>query len=336
MGQNPPSRLVSRNDRQVVPGDEKGGNIANQNSAIRIVPQGEVPGGVGEPPALRLADPSVFFSDRASRFASLAASGHADQSFLLLMERVAQAQQLALDAHPASSAIDATKLELCHRHALPPLPKDGARDAAWRGALAEIIDEVMDAAPAPAQAVLRQLQYASGAQLDAMADRLLAFDYPALDPIAVAFLGAALQVHWVKRAHGCGEASFRKLDIPAICPVCGSPPVASVLRIDIPVPGARYLCCTLCGTDWHFSRGQCTQCDSREKIAYYHIEGGSTAIKAEACEDCRGYLKILNREQDPLADPVADDLASLALDVLMDESGYERLSPNLLFVPGQS
>ena len=169
-----------------------------------------------------------------------------------------------------------------------------------------------------------------------MADRLLAFDFPALDPVAVPFLGAALQVHWVKRSNACGEASFPKLDIPGICPVCGSPPVASVLRIDIPAPGARYLSCTLCGTDWHLSRGQCTQCDSREKIAYFHIEGGNAAIKAEACEDCRGYLKILNREQDPLADPVADDLASLALDVLMDKSGYERASPNLLFVPGQS
>ena len=251
------------------------------------------------------------------------------------MECIALAQHIALNAHPVPHAIDASKLESCHRHALPPLAKDDARDPAWRGALAEIIDEVMDASPAPARSVLLQLQHAPAAQLDAMADRLLAFDYPALDPIAVPFLGAALQVHWVKRAHACGEAAFPKLDIPGLCPVCGSPPVASVLRIDIPVPGARYLACTLCGTNWHLSRGQCTQCDSREKIAYFHIEGGNAAIKAEACEDCHGYLKILNREQDPLADPVADDLASLALDVLMDESGYERASPNLLFVPGQ-
>ena len=291
---------------------------------------------MGEPPALRLPDANSFFSDRARRFGSLAAAGHADAPFLLLMERISLAQQLALDAYPALHAIDASKLELCHRHALPPLAKDAVRDAAWRGALAAIIDEVMDTAPRPAQAVLRQLQSAPGAQLEAMADRLLAFDYPALDPIAVPFLGAALQLQWVKRANACGEASFPKLDVPGICPVCGSPPVASVLRIDIPVPGARYLACTLCGANWHLSRGQCTQCDSREKIAYFHIEGGNVAIKAEACEECRGYLKILNREQDPLADPVADDLASLALDVLMDESGYERASPNLLFVPGQS
>jgi len=34
-------------------------------------------------------------------------------------------------------------------------------------------------------------------------------------------------------------------------------------------------------------------------------------------------------------DPVADDLASLTLDMLMAERDYGRSGPNLLFVPGQ-
>jgi FdhE protein len=133
-----------------------------------------------------------------------------------------------------------------------------------------------------------------------------------------------------------GEASFKRLDVPGVCPVCGSPPVASALRTDVPVPGSRYLHCALCATNWHYARGQCTQCEARQKIAYFHIEGGSETVKAEACEDCRAYLKIVNQEKDPLADPVADDLASIALDVMMDESGYERAGPNLLLVPGQT
>jgi len=304
--------------------------------AIRIVPQGEILGGAGEPPALHLPDPGSFFSDRAARFGALAAAGHADAPFLALMERLARAQQQALAAHPPVAGSDPARLELCHRHGLPPLAKDAARDGAWRAALTGIIHGVSDAAPPSAQPVLRELTAASAQRLDAMADRLLAFNYPELNPVAVPFLGAALQVHWFKRAAAYGISSFKKLDIPGICPVCGSPPVASVLRIDVPVPGSRYLACTLCGTDWHLARGQCSQCDVRDKVAYFHIEGGNEAIKAEACENCRGYLKIMNREQDPLADPVADDLATLALDILMDESGYERASPNLLFVPGRN
>lgn len=307
-------------------------------SPIRIIPQGEILTGAGEPPALLLPEPRSFFSDRARRFAALASMGHADAPFLQLMEKLSDAQQSALDAHPEPAALDASKLELCRRHGLPPLAKDAARGAAWRDALKLVAAKVGDVAPAPARAVLRELQSMPEAGLEAMADRLLAFDYPALNPAAVPFLGAALQVHWVRRVQACGAGAFAKLDIPGICPACGSPPVASVLRIDIPVPGSRYLSCALCGTDWHYSRGQCTQCEVREKLAYYHIDDGAlanAAVKAEACEECRAYLKIFNREQDPLADPVADDLASLALDVLMDESGYERASPNLLFVPGR-
>jgi FdhE protein len=40
-------------------------------------------------------------------------------------------------------------------------------------------------------------------------------------------------------------------------------------------------------------------------------------------------------EKDPRVDPVADDLATLALDILMDDSGFQRASPNFFFVPGQ-
>jgi len=36
----------------------------------------------------------------------------------------------------------------------------------------------------------------------------------------------------------------------------------------------------------------------------------------------------------PEADPVADDLATLTLDMLMAERDYLRSGPNLLFIPG--
>ena len=173
------------------------------------------------------------------------------------------------------------------------------------------------------------------ATLDSQASRLLRLDYPALDAAIVPFLGAALQVHWVKRASALGEGEIRKLDVPGLCPVCGSPPIASMLRIDVPVPGTRYLHCVLCATDWHISRGFCSQCEVQEKLAYYHIESGNDAVRGEACEECKGYIKSFNQEKDPQADPVADDLATLSLDILMDESGYQRASPNFFFVPGQ-
>ncbi|HMX17540.1 MAG TPA: formate dehydrogenase accessory protein FdhE, partial [Rhodocyclaceae bacterium] len=54
----------------------------------------------------------------------------------------------------------------------------------------------------------------------------------------------------------------------------------------------------------------------------------------ETCDDCHSYLKIVYQEKAPDADPVADDLATLALDILVYEAGYTRAGPNLLLVPG--
>ena len=49
-------------------------------------------------------------------------------------------------------------------------------------------------------------------------------------------------------------------------------------------------------------------------------------MRAECCEHCRTYRKIFYREHDAAVEPVADDLASLALDLLLSDAGYRRSS----------
>jgi FdhE protein len=303
---------------------------------IRIVPEEQIAGGLQEPPAFRLADASSVFADRAARFAVLAAAGKGEPGFLRLMGRLASAQQNIVQNHIVTDIPDAQHRARCHTHGLPPLGVDAAPDASWRAALQGIVGALQAGAPAPVQQVLSAVSRMDAAALDTQASRLLSFDYPALDAAVVPFIGAALQVHWVKRAATLGESVFRKLDVPNVCPVCGSPPVASMLRNNVAVPGTRYLHCVLCATDWRLGRGFCSQCEAQEKLAYYHIDNESDAVRGEACEDCKGYIKSMNQEKDPQADPVADDLATLALDVLLDEAGYQRASPNFFFVPGQS
>ena len=116
-----------------------------------------------------------------------------------------------------------------------------------------------------------------------------------------------------------------------MCPVCGTLPVASVVRTDTRSQGYRYLYCALCATEWHMVRVTCSHCQSTEGISYQHsIEGGPDAIRAESCE------QLPHLPQDPLSgegvsvEPVADDLASLALDLLLGEAGYHRGSGNPL------
>lgn len=88
--------------------------------------------------------------------------------------------------------------------------------------------------------------------------------------------------------------------------------------------GARYCGCALCGTLWHTVRIKCTLCGSTAGITYQEIEGRPGIVKAEACMTCNRYLKIFAQDVDPAADVVADDVASLGLDLLMQGTGFWR------------
>jgi len=303
----------------------------------RVVAQGEIlKGGGSDPPFLVLPDPASVFTDRAARLKVLAARTPATADYLSLLAQIADAQQAAVATRATGPLPTSERLELSRRHGLPVLGKDDRPGDDWRTALATVLAGEYASAPEPVRRVLGRLRGTAPAELDAFAADVLDLNYPNLDAATVPFVAAALQVHWIRRAAALGVGAFARLDVPNVCPVCGSPPVASRIRIDGPAPGGRYLHCSLCDAEWNFPRGQCTQCEERTKVAYLHVEGGSEAVKAEACDECHAYLKIFNAERDPLIDPVADDLASLALDVVLDEKGYERVGPNLFFVPGQA
>jgi FdhE protein len=96
--------------------------------------------------------------------------------------------------------------------------------------------------------------------------------------------------------------------------------------------GTRYCGCGLCGTLWNYVRIKCALCASTKGIGYQEIEGGPGTVKAETCDSCRGYLKILQQHKDPGVDIIADDVASLGLDLLVHEAGFRRggVNPFLL------
>jgi FdhE protein len=151
-----------------------------------------------------------------------------------------------------------------------------------------------------------------------------------VDVASAPLLMAALQVYWVDIASRLGAGDVAALDVAIVCPVCGTPPVASIVRADAGSQGYRYLHCALCATEWHMVRVTCSHCQGTKGIDYRSIEGGSEAIRAECCDSCRTYRKILYQEKDSAVEPVADDLASLALDLLVSECGFHRASGNPL------
>ena len=62
------------------------------------------------------------------------------------------------------------------------------------------------------------------------------------------------------------------------------------------------------------------------------MEGGDGTIWAETCESCHGYVKILHQHKNGALDPVADDVATLGLDLLLRESEYRRGAVNLFML----
>jgi FdhE protein len=189
-------------------------------------------------------------------------------------------------------------------------------------------------ASAGVREVVGRLEGFTERELEAQADALLAARASEIEMATAPFLMSALQVHWVALASQLKADDVRPLDVPGVCPVCGTLPVASIVRSDQGSQGYRYLHCALCATEWHLVRVTCSQCQNTEHLGYHSIEGSSGAIRAESCDRCHTYRKILYQEKDVDVEPVADDLASLALDLLMAEAGYQRGSGNpLLWQP---
>ena len=300
----------------------------------RILPRGEIESlDHTRIPRLRIPERAGIFSDRATRLRGLA-EGSPIGGYLLLMAGLAEAQQRALKAF-TPDAPDADAIASAKKHDMPLLPASAAgRDPAWRGILARLLDEVggADATPPEASGVCDALREALDTDPDgveAMADALLAGNSSVPGPAAAPFIMAALQVYWTGRAVALEEGQL-PVGAFGVCPCCGSLPVASVVRIGGAHDGYRYLCCPLCSVEWHLERVKCSHCASTKGIAYHHIEGGSEALKAESCDACGSYRKIFYQEKELQVEPVADDLASIAIDVLMGEEGFVRRSGNPL------
>ncbi|MFC5431702.1 formate dehydrogenase accessory protein FdhE [Paraburkholderia denitrificans] len=285
-------------------------------------------------PRIRLPERATHFAARAARLRQLA-DHNPIGGYVRLMAALVDAQQHALE-HFSARMPTRDAIANAQRHSMPILPAlSGERDPQWRDVLRKLVDRVEAAgAIAPALAkVLDALRAMSDAELDAQADALLAQRYAEVAPATAPFIMAALQVVWTDLASRLDVQDVPYVDAPGACPVCGVPPVASIVRIGGAYHGYRFTQCSLCGTEAHVVRVKCTNCDSTMGIAYHGIEGGNPALKAESCDECHTYRKIGYQEKDFDFEPLADDLASLTLDLLMSDAGYERASPNPLLWP---
>ena len=105
------------------------------------------------------------------------------------------------------------------------------------------------------------------------------------------------------------------------CPVCGKEPKIGQIRGE----EGRFLFCNQCGFEWHFLRIKCPFCSNEEQqsLAYFTVEGDEQ-YRVDVCNECKRYIKIVDfRESKREPNLDVEDIATLHLDILANEEGYE-------------
>jgi hypothetical protein len=118
---------------------------------------------------------------------------------------------------------------------------------------------------------------------------------------------------------------------PGHCPFCGGPPWIAARRGSSDGDGARrFLGCALCGGEWPVGRIRCPCCEEEDPAKLPSFQSQKhPAVRIEACETCRRYVKSLDLTLDARAIPEVDDLVSLAMDLWASREGLTRLEPGL-------
>lgn len=282
----------------------------SDDTAAAMEAAGLVPG--QSPVPLRLPDPGRLFQARAGRLRQLA-PGTTLEDWMGFVACLSDAQHLVA-AQPARA---------------------DSPEQQWRHDLAALLQQLAGQLPQTAEAARAALAGSSAVEQEALAGRIIGGQLEAADMIHAPFVMAALQLAWSRHAASLTPGSIAATATARACPVCGSAPVAGVIHSGGEVEGLRYLHCGLCHTAWHHVRATCVSCGDAKDLSYQSIDGQEGGAQAETCDGCRSYLKLLVEKKALGLDPIADDLASLALDILVSEENYQRIGINPFLLMGE-
>lgn len=311
--------------------------------SIRIVPQDQLiesikhVGGVEETPLLFYPNLDALYADRAKRFNTLAID-HPFGDYLGFSAQLADALAKTHACFPLDKDLaDVVK----HAELEDLLPLDCrtlARDPLWREMFASLIDTLLanEALNETIRHTLTTLKSMPSDELERLATALLTQDLSTISSDKALFIWAALSLYWAKMAQQLSKVSMAKVETGEhrqFCPICHSAPVASVVHVGAQA-GTRYLHCSLCETEWYLPRAKCTNCEEMAELTYLSLDDENAPIKAECCQQCHSYLKVIYQEKLPNLDVIADDLAALILAAKVEEEGFSCSGINPYLFPG--
>ncbi len=295
-------------------------------STSTIQPDPSAIGGIAKAPFALMPDPARLFTARAKRFQVLAGSSRLS-SYLQFLSGIATIQAELLESLPPLPPFDAEHLERARANAMPPI--DRAIFASSPEAIATV-RAFLDRAgglekPAAAAEALAQVRDADDETLQWMIGNVNAGTMP-VDSIAHhVYIAAAIQVHAARLAAMLDAKQLVPVSI-GVCPACGGAPAGSMVIGVHGAEGARYACCSSCSTMFNEVRVKCIACGSTKGVGYRAVETGDeeATVKAEVCDACHSWTKILYQIKNPSLEMIADDVASLGLDLLMKDTDYRR------------
>ncbi len=301
-------------------------------SFTTIQPDPSVIGGVSKAPFVRLPDPGSLFARRAARFRALAEASEL-APYLHFLGAIADCQAAILPGLPSPTPPDSAVIERSREFGMPPLDRGAFKaDTALNVTFAKLFEAFATIEKPPAAAdALAHVHGLDEAGRDAIVADMLTHASAADQVAEQAYVAAVLQVHFARLAAGLAEDSLVPVDV-GICPACGGPPAVSMIAGWMGAEGARYAFCALCATLWNEVRVKCLACGSTKGIGLQEIDGQGGTIKAETCGECGSYVKVLYHNRDTALDPVADDVASVGLDMLLRDSPYRRAGFNPFLV----
>jgi len=111
------------------------------------------------------------------------------------------------------------------------------------------------------------------------------------------------------------------------CPVCGGLPAMAKLRQK---DGKRILECSLCNTQWEFKRLRCPFCGNEDQSALgFFFSEEQSAYRVDKCDKCKRYIKTVDERskvEDKLKALMIEDVATLYLDILAEQEGYQGIN----------
>lgn len=281
-------------------------------------------GGVAKAPFAFTPDPAKLFTARAERFEFLA-KDHQLAPYLSFLAGIARGQAQLCDELDPVDPLPQSRIALARESRMPPIDRAAL---AQDDALLQVLDAVCDRVsgmdiPQAARLTVEWLIAADNTRKRSILADVLADTIPEDGAGALLLAACAVQLHLARLAATLDAGALVPISV-GVCPSCGGKPVSSVVTGAQGIENVRYCSCATCATRWNEVRVKCLCCGSTKGISYRSAEDENATIKAEVCSECNSWVKILYQVRNASLDAVADDVGSLGLDILMQDTPFRR------------